>query len=157
MKLHAITINLKYSEICVYYNFFFKKIQNSIQWTRPHSGHFFQEQQVFTIERFDCIPQFSSFVKHLICEIRQLPDLGDVDYQVKSKKCYLFCKKAPQMFESVLNTPLDRSSQQRRSIKKAIVKKVAILSALLSGNCKHTNICKRRLNKNSMVLSKNLK
>lgn len=61
------------------------------------------------------------------------------------------------MFESVLNTPLDRSSQERRSIKKAIVKKVAILSPLLSGNCKHTNICKRRLNKNSMVLSKNLK
>ena len=61
------------------------------------------------------------------------------------------------MFEGVLNTLLDRSSQLRRSIKKAIVKKFAILSPLLSGNCKHTNICKRRLNKNSMVLSKNLK
>ena len=30
MKLHAITINLTYSEICVYYDFVFKKVQNSV-------------------------------------------------------------------------------------------------------------------------------
>ena len=50
-----IKINVISSEIFVYDDFFLEKVQNSIQWTLPYSGHFFQELQVSTIERFDRI------------------------------------------------------------------------------------------------------